>query len=375
MQFYTDAMLLGPHAGSSSHSIRNYFDFCRQYLPPALPGWHVGALSPGDIGSFDDPSQIPVTRRRAWWQTYVEWPVRLNAQRAHLFHFVDQGLTWYAAFVSQARRVATIHDLIGYLTCSGNLSFGQPPGRRKLLIRECAHQIQRMDHLIGASQYTADCLIRYLEIPAKRITVVQHHADDSFHPLAAAERTRARERWFGSAEYAIIHVGQAVEYKNRIGVLKTFDWLHAEFPQARLFMVHGPPHPDEASFLAQSPCGKSVTFLPVLTRSQLREFYGAADALVFPSLYEGFGWPPLEAMACGCPVVSSTRAALREVVGDAALTVDDPHDHRAFAAALRSILRDPCTGRDLRERGFRRVESFRPSIALERIAEVYRRLV
>jgi glycosyltransferase involved in cell wall biosynthesis len=369
-----DALLLGPHPGMSSYSIANYFNFCRRQLPGALPDWRIGALAPGDITLFDQPRLVPAARYRAWRHNYMEWPVRLRLQRAQLVHIVDQGLTWYAAFLPRCRRVATVNDLIAYLACCGKLVLDRLPVRRRPLVWASARQIRKMDHVISVSRYTADCLVRELGIPAARITVVHHHVDPCFSPLSADERRRARRRWFDSTEAAIIHVGNASAYKNRIGALKTFAVLLAKMPEARMFLVHGPPQDEERKFLTESGCARAVRFLAPLSRPELREFYGAADALIFPSVYEGFGWPPLEAMACGCPVVSTTRTSLKEVVGDAALTVDDPHDYRALAGALSALLQDSHTARDLRGRGLARAQQFAPSRALAQIAEVYRSL-
>jgi glycosyltransferase involved in cell wall biosynthesis len=265
--------------------------------------------------------------------------------------------------------------LIAHLTCHGKLAFGTIPIRRKLLVWECVRQLLRMEHLISTSRHTADSLMREFEIPSERITVVHNHLDESFAPPDSVDRASARQRWFGDAEYVVLHVGGPAAYKNRIGALRAFSTLHADLFGARMFLVHGPLVPEESGFLKQSGVASAVNVLPRLSHAELIEVYGAADVFVFPSLYEGFGWPPLEAMACGCPVVSSTRASLAEVVGDAALTVNNPHDDRALAFQMREILKNPVTARDLRDRGYKRAQLFKPAIAAARISEIYRRLL
>src|SRR5579863_3313789 len=187
MQLSLDALLLGPHAGNSGYSINNYFNFCRQHLPESMPDWCIGCLSPGGTPTSEHPSLSHRVRHRAWWDTYIEWPLRLRRQRAELFHVIDQGLAWYAKFIPRARCITTVHDLIAYLTSSGGLTFDHLPYRRKLLVLECVRQIRRMDHIIAVSQHTANCLVRELAIPVSRITVVHNPVDKRFTPLAPFE--------------------------------------------------------------------------------------------------------------------------------------------------------------------------------------------
>jgi glycosyltransferase involved in cell wall biosynthesis len=109
-------------------------------------------------------------------------------------------------------------------------------------------------------------------------------------------------------------------------------------------------------------------------REQIRDLYCAADVLIFPSLYEGFGWPPLEAMACDCPVVSSSCGSLRDVVGLGGLVIDDPHDYDAIADAARQILTDTALRRELVAKGRENTLRFAKNAVFPQLAEVYRRL-
>jgi glycosyltransferase involved in cell wall biosynthesis len=368
------ALLLGPYPGTATYSILKYFDFCRRQIPAALPKWSIAASTPGGIGNGTVTFHY-AARLSAWWKTYIQWPDSLSTQRADVFHIVDQGLAWYARFLPVGKYLITVHDLIAYLTDCGDLHLANAPARRRVLIRECGRQIRRMDHVISPSQYTADCVMRNLDIPARRITVIPNYADPEFHPLSSAERARARLRWFGDAEYAIIHVGIATSYKNRIGALKAFSLLHSDLPGARMFLVHGPANSEERRFLNESGIQTAVKFMPPLDLPHLREFYGAADVLVFPSVVEGFGWPVLDAMCCGCPVVTTRAGSLPEVAGDSALIVNNPHDHPALARALHTIVTETRMAEQLRTSGFERAKYFAPARSLSLISEVYSSLV
>jgi len=305
-------------------------------------------------------------------ENFVIWPLHLTQVRADLVHIIDQGLVWYSAFLGRGRRLITVHDLISYMTGQGMLNLSAVPLRRRLLISECIRQIKRSHHIVCVSECTANHVLSLLGIPASRITIVPNVLPEDLFPLSTVERRAARRKWFNDAEHAVIHVGKASPYKNRIGALRAFDQMFRAMPTARMFLVHGKPDHEESAFLNECASGNAIKFLPAITRSELREFYGAADALIFPSLYEGFGWPPLEAMACGCPVVCTTRGSLKEVVGDAALTVDDPHDHASLANALQQVLQENGLIRDLRARGFDRVKLFAPEKLLGQMADVYR---
>ena len=363
------AVLLGPHPRNGSISSVNYFNFHASRLPSLLPGWEVGMERPGTAEPTGAGAGRTGTTR---WENFVLWPVRLTKVRADLIHIVDHGLAWYGAFLGGGRRLVTVHDLIAYMTGKGLLDLTTIPRRRRLLVSECIRQIRNSDHIVSVSECTAGHLVSLLGIPASKITVVPNVLDTDLFPLTCDERIDARRRWFGDAEHVVIHVGKASSYKNRIGALRAFDKLHETLPSARMFLVHGSPNREEAAFFNECGSRDAIQFRPAISRSELREFYGAADALIFPSLYEGFGWPPLEAMACGCPVVCTTRGSLKEVVGDAAITVEDPHDHCSLAADLRTILTDTACARDLRARGLARAKRFGPEKLLDQMAEVYR---
>ena len=368
-------MLLGPYPGNGSVSTWNYFEFLSGRLGESLPGWAVRSEHPGAGVDGSGGVRALSPRSRAWADNYVRWPLRLRRMRADIFHVLDHGLAWYDRFLDRrAVKIVTVHDLIAYLTWKGELPLPPVPRLRLPILFESVTQIRRARHLFAVSRHTADCLVRCLGIPSGRISVVHNWVPPYFRPLDQSERAAERVSLFGpEAEYVVIHVGKPNPYKNRIGALRAFALLRQRLPGARLFLVQ-PMVPEERQLLAELGISNFVRFFPPLSPERLRLVYAAADVLVFPSLYEGFGWPPLEAMACGCPVVSSDRASLAEVVGDAAITIDDPHDYSRFAAALERVLTDPATAGDLRARGLARVTSFTPERALAAMSSVYEQI-
>ncbi len=369
------AMLLGPHPGMGIISISKYFDFYRNNLPSQLPGVEITSRIPGKADMLDAALSRRSGRIDAWWQNFVLWPRALGSLRADLFHVVDQGLAWYGRSLKGGRRLITVHDLIAYLTWKGKLDFDTVSSRRALVLQKSIAEIVKADHIVSVSEHTAGCLVSELQIPASKITIVPNYVSAAYTPLTPAEREEARGRRFGSAEQVVLSVGKAFPYKNRLGAIRAFALLKKKVAGAEMYLVSDPPAADEAAFVNQTAFPGSFHFLSGIVQAELRELYGCADVLIFPSRYEGFGLPPLEAMACGCPVVATTRPALGEVVLDAALTVDDPEDHALLAEHLQSVLTDSRLAGDLRRRGFDRVRDFTPDLMLRRMADVYRGLL
>ncbi len=365
-------MMLGPHPAHESYSITKYFEFYRGNLPARL-GVNVAARHPGPEGERGTilPRQ---SRARTLAENYIQWPATLMGLTADCFHIVDQGLLWYAAFLKGGRRLGTVHDLTAYLSVHSRLPLGNRRSRQRLLVWENTRELLKLDHIVSVSRYTADCVVKELGYPASRITVIPNHLDPLFQCLSEERRALARRKWFGEVEKVVIHVGRPLVYKNRIGVIRAFALLRKKLPGARLFLINGALTPDEADTIRTESLEGLANVIPPVETADLVDIYNAADALAFPSYFEGFGWPPIEAMACGCPVVSSTRASLREVVGDAALTVENPDDHALISAHLYEVLSVPNTASDLRARGLSRAKQFSPSLAVEALADVYREL-
>jgi glycosyltransferase involved in cell wall biosynthesis len=218
-------------------------------------------------------------------------------------------------------------------------------------------------------------VIRILRLPPERLFVIPEAAGPAFHPQDAVAIEVVRRR-YGLEGPFLLSVGSLEPGKNRERLLQAFARLQARGLKHALVVAgqRAWRYEGEAPLARRLGLADSVRFLGHVPQADLPALYSAADLFVFPSLYEGFGLPALEALACGTPVVASNVSALPEVVGDAALQVS-PLDVEALADAMERLLRDDRLRSDLRERGLERAAQFSWEKAARQTAEVYHRVV
>nr|MBA3948001.1 glycosyltransferase family 4 protein [Herpetosiphonaceae bacterium] len=307
----------------------------------------------------DPVMHIPV--RLAWQQW--ELPRRARATRADLLHATG----FDAPLWQPLPLVYTVHDLIGMLYPQ-NL----PPVARFYWSRWLPWSVHFARHIIADSQCTQRDLHRLLAVPLERITVVPLAADGRFVPQPPETNAALRAR-LHLAERMILYVGTIEPRKGIDTLLDAWALLAAELPDTQLVIAGKLGWYTERLHLQIEQLGLAgrVLWTGYVADEDLPALYSAADVFVFPSRYEGFGLPPLEAMACGTPVVVSNAAALPEVVGAAGL-LHPPNDAIALARLLRLVLNQPALHAELRARGLRQARSFSWWRTAQQTAAVYR---
>ena len=195
-------------------------------------------------------------------------------------------------------------------------------GRAELAYRRLVYgwTIRRSRIVITISHHAADAIVARYGLPPERVRVIHLGIDhERFRPL---DEARPREPF-------LLYPARRWPHKNHERLFEAFAQLRRERPELRLVLTN-----------YEGPTPPGVEARGLVSRDELVDLYRRASALVFPSLYEGFGQPPLEAMACGCPVACSNVTSLPEVVGDAA-RLFDPLSPEAIAEAVEDVLRDP----------------------------------
>jgi len=255
----------------------------------------------------------------------------------------------------RGRSVATIHDL-GYLAFPDE----HPPATRFLRDRANRWSALRATRVVAISEATWRDLVRHYQTPPGKIDVVHHGLDPAFRPIRDRARLDAVRARYGLDQPYLIFVGTLQPRKNLERLLLAFDRVVGRAPRPLQLALVGKIGWQEERFrraLARMRAPERVRVLGYVPDADLPTLLSGALALAFPSLYEGFGLPALEAMACGAPVLASSTSSLPEVVGDAGLLVD-PLDVDAIADGLERLVSDPDLRATLTARGLQRAAGF-----------------
>jgi glycosyltransferase involved in cell wall biosynthesis len=232
--------------------------------------------------------------------------------------------------------------------------------------------LRRADRVLVGSTYTKEAVASLVGYPADRIDVTPYGVDARFRPVTA-ESDRLHRR-FGIAAPYVLCVGTLEPRKNLVAAVRAFRHVIRAIPEATL-VIAGSQGWRNASFEheLQHSSGE-VVLTGRVGDEELVQLYAGASGFLFPSLFEGFGFPVLEAMACGTPVISSNTTSLPELVGDAGLLVA-PDDLYSMASAVIRVLEDAELAADLRRRGLARAERFSWDGCAAATVDSYRRAV
>jgi glycosyltransferase involved in cell wall biosynthesis len=298
---------------------------------------------------------FPLVRRRFWEQV-----APLLVGRYDVLHFpYDSAVAW-----KRGKFVSTIHDVKPLLF---------PQLRRRVNVNRRIEQWlvgnrwQKIDHVITISEHSRQDLLRHAPLRSDQVTVTPLGLD--------AQRFRPAPRHRGQRPYVLCVAGS--DPTKNVGDLveayaKLSEPLHGQFD----LLLAGDvcKREDIRAAIDRLTIGSRVKLVGRISDDDLIAYYQQATVFVFPSLYEGFGLPVLEAMGCGCPVICSDRSSLPEVVGDAALLID-PNDSNQLVSTLTRVLESPSLQEALRTKGLARAAQFSWNRTAAETVAVYRRMV
>lgn len=228
---------------------------------------------------------------------------------------------------------------------------------------------RRIRGIITISRFSRDRLLEYCQLPPEKITVIPQGVDPCFYPVDEESIAEVRRK-LALPERYVLYVGSLAPRKNLARLLQAWKLVSPLHPDTSLVLVGASSHVFRDAGLGDLP--SSVMATGYVAEDQLAAVYGGAEVLVFPSLYEGFGLPVLEAMAGGCPVLASDATALPEVAGGAGVLLP-PHEPAAWTAAMADVLTDPARAAALTAAGLARIADFDWHASAAVQIDVYRR--
>jgi glycosyltransferase involved in cell wall biosynthesis len=287
--------------------------------------------------------------------------------------------TFWRPLLTKTPFVVTVHDLLDYMYRA----------RTNNDIRRTIHSymtrqvMRRAARIFAVSNFTKRDVARYFNVNPEKIEVVYNALDENFlrGHSTPAEQAIMRGRYQVDSPF-LLYTGRISPHKNVARIIEAFSALKAElakdgtFPDLKLIVIGDEVsrNPDIRRAVIRSGMQHEVRFLGYVSIEVLRIFFDMAKVFVFPSLYEGFGLPPLEAMAHGTPVVAANTSSLPEVVGNAAILVN-PENVFEISHALHRVLTDQSLRERLKAAGLEQAQRFSWDVSVRRMLEVYEEVV
>ncbi len=364
-----NAHLLSDEASYRRAGIHQYIAQVLDHLPPLAPDSKYLLFSRHAAGLADKPgfevraSRWPTENRLlriAWEQT--AWPLVAAGEKLDLLH----SMAFVTPLLSRIPTVITVFDLsfIHYPD-----SF--PALQRRYLRSQTARSCRRARRVITISESSRQDVHQIFQVPLDRVDVVYPGVEAQYRPLPAAD-VAAFRRHEELPQRFLLHVGTLQPRKNIPVVLEAL--ARIQRPDLLLVLAGGKGWMYEEIFARVVALGleDQVRFIGYVEDDALPLWYNAATVLLFPSVYEGFGLPVVEAMACGTPVIAAQSSSIPEAGGEAALYFN-PHDSETLASGLTAVLDNEDLAAAMREKGLIQAQRFSWQKAGEETALVYRR--
>ncbi len=305
---------------------------------------HVRPLLP-DTEMIMDYLPPNVRLQPGWarlWDQYIRYQRLCKAPLADVNHVVDYGFGHLLYSLQPEKSVVTFHDAIVF-------KLPDVSRRTRFAVRYSLRAVRRAARVITDSENSKRDFLELVDYPADRVRVVHLGIDPAFRPLTDTDAIRKR---YKLPDHFILHVGHTLPYMNIEGTLRALE--HLDVP---LVKIGGDFSSEQNTLIDQLRLRSRIQHLGRISLADLPAVYNSASALLYIPLYAGFGLPPLEAMACGTPVICSNRGSLPEIVGDAAIVVN-PDDAKSAADAVSKLIADTKLRESYRERGLLNTQRF-----------------
>jgi glycosyltransferase involved in cell wall biosynthesis len=341
------------------------------------PDWQIIEIAPDSWGQGTGDLWRSGTGVRKYYERFWRHPRAVCQLQADLFHIIDHSNAHVAYWLHQLQRptVVTCHDLVQWVYPQILRDQSRFPAFSMAAWRYSVNGMTQAQQVIAVSNNTARDVARYLAIEPQRIVTIPNGVDQGFAPLPLESTLAFRQRYNCPLEtLCLLNVGSTHQRKNIPTVLHTLRDLRDRGIATQLWRIGEAFTQEQQALIDQFQLAPLITQIPLADATTLVQAYNAADVLVAPSLYEGFGLTVLEAMACGTPVIAARTSSLPEVVGAAAMLVD-PLDVGAIAAAVCRVQQEPAYRAQMVQAGRDRAKTFTWAKSAAATAQLYQTLI
>jgi glycosyltransferase involved in cell wall biosynthesis len=303
-----------------------------------------------------------------WYRWRAPIPATLFSGATDIYHGPDFVLP---PLTPKVRKVVTIHDL-AFLEHPEYAV----PSLAAYLRKVVPEAVAAADVVATVSSEVSRTLIEHFQTPREKLMVIPNGVSPYFRRITDPLLLNATRHKFDLKHPLVLGVGTLEPRKNHAGLIKAFYQAQKKKNGPAMLALAGGPgwlYEETRNLVAELKLERKVRFLGRVTDLELITLYSMADVFAFPSFFEGFGVPPLEAMACGAPVITSNVSSLPEVVGDAALLVD-PRNIAALAQAIQTLLENEQLRADLVQKGYLQAQKYTWDMSARRMLQVYQKL-
>lgn len=359
----------------ASFSMDVYADGLVAGLKAVRPGWEIVEIAPKS--NVVKPNNSWLTGLGKYYERYWRYPFTLKQEKADLFHVIDHSDGHLVYWLKKNNRptVVTCHDLINLVNPENVDNQARIPAISMSVWKYAVRGLKQADRIVAVSTHTAKDIVQQLHINKEQIAIVPDAVESLFHPLGADKVALIRSQYHISTEtMCLLHVGSNHPRKNVFTILKLLAALKIRGLCIHLWKVGADFTAEQKTFIQTQALESSVTYLGKPDKQTLVEIYNAANVLLLPSHYEGFGMTVIEAMACGTPVIAANVTSLPEVVGEAGV-LTAPTDISAMVEAVERLYQDSNHRQSLTEKGLERAKLFTWEATANAIATEYEKTI
>ncbi len=354
-----------------------YTDNLVAELKELRPNWSIIEIAPQAWSDDLENLWHSGNPLRKYYERFYNHPRVVNKMEADIFHIIDHtdGHLAYGLKKMGKSVVVTCHDLVQYIYPEILKNEARFPAFSMAVWQYCVKGITAADGTIAISSNTAKDVNQWLNVDQEKITVVPNGVGTKFSMLDPQAVAEWKQKYAESPEeICLLNVGTNHQRKNIETVLRVVKAIADLNLPIRLWKVGEDFYPEQKKYIEANNLTKYITLINNPDSEDLIYFYNAADILLAPSLYEGFGLTILEAMACGTPTITANVSSLPEVAGDAAILVE-PTDIEEITQAILRIHKDAAFRQNLIDKGLTRIKEFTWKKTAEQTANFYEKVL